>query len=334
MSSVSWNDISDKPSTFTPSAHTHGFDDINFNNTGSNTQYLAGDGKFYTIRYNEIDNTPDLSNYLTNADLSNYVTNTELSDAIDGITVSSIGAAPTNHTHSALDINEGVLNIARIPTGTTSSTVALGNHTHSGYAASSHTHGTNNVTALTGYTEGSSTTTLSSSMSLNTALASLQNQVQAKAAASHTHTASQVSGLATVATSGSYNDLTNKPTIPTIPSLSVTNSGSGNVVTEITVSGHTITVTKGTISSTDTKNTTGTSNSTQKLYLVGGRSQSSTGVVTYSNNAVYTQSGQLYASQMNATNGFFETSDARLKDFKEDIKALDTVDRIPTKYFT
>ena len=35
------------------------------------------------------------------------------------------------------------------------------------------------------------------------------------AAASHTHTASQVSGLATVATSGSYVDLTNKPTIPT-----------------------------------------------------------------------------------------------------------------------
>lgn len=70
--------------------------------------------------------------------------------------------------------------MARIPTGTTASTVALGNHTHSGYASSSHTHGTNNVTALTGYTEGSSTTTLSSSMSLNTALASLQNQIQTK----------------------------------------------------------------------------------------------------------------------------------------------------------
>jgi len=33
------------------------------------------------------------------------------------------------------------------------------------------------------------------------------------AAASHTHTAGQVSGLATVATSGSYADLTNKPTL-------------------------------------------------------------------------------------------------------------------------
>ena len=50
------------------------------------------------------------------------------------------------------------------------------------------------------------------------------------------------------------------------------------------------------ISSTDTKNTTGTSNSTSKLYLAGGTSQSNTGVQTYSNSAVYTQNGQLYAT--------------------------------------
>lgn len=88
------------------------------------------------------------------------------------------------------------------------------------------------------------------------------------------------------------------------------------------------------VSSTDTKNTTGTSNSTSKLYLAGGTSQSSTGVITYSNSSVYTQNGQLYATQMNATNGFYETSDARLKNFKEDIKALEVVSEIPTKYFT
>lgn len=39
------------------------------------------------------------------------------------------------------------------------------------------------------------------------------------AASSHTHTASQVSGLSRVATSGSYNDLTNKPTIPSAYTL-------------------------------------------------------------------------------------------------------------------
>lgn len=39
------------------------------------------------------------------------------------------------------------------------------------------------------------------------------------AASSHTHTASQVSGLSRVATSGSYNDLTNKPAIPSAYTL-------------------------------------------------------------------------------------------------------------------
>lgn len=54
----------------------------------------------------------------------------------------------------------------------------------------------------------------------------LQDQLNGKAAASHTHTAAQVSGLADVATSGSYNDLLNKPSIPTVP------SGTSNAVAD------------------------------------------------------------------------------------------------------
>jgi hypothetical protein len=46
------------------------------------------------------------------------------------------------------------------------------------------------------------------------------------AAASHTHTAGQVSGLSTVATTGNYADLSNKPTIPaavtSLPAASIT----------------------------------------------------------------------------------------------------------------
>jgi hypothetical protein len=39
---------------------------------------------------------------------------------------------PASHEHSAADITSGTLNIARIPTGTSSSTVSLGNHSHTG----------------------------------------------------------------------------------------------------------------------------------------------------------------------------------------------------------
>jgi len=48
----------------------------------------------------------------------------------DGVISVSTNYAAATHTHAASDINSGTLSIDRIPTGTTSTTVALGNHTH------------------------------------------------------------------------------------------------------------------------------------------------------------------------------------------------------------
>ena len=62
---------------------------------------------------------------ITGPDLSGYAT----TSALDG-------KSNTGHTHAAGDITSGQFNIARIPTGTTSSTVAVGNHSHSGYLTS------------------------------------------------------------------------------------------------------------------------------------------------------------------------------------------------------
>lgn len=45
-------------------------------------------------------------------------------------TLSAAGIAASAHTHAAADITSGTLALARIPTGTTASTVALGNHNH------------------------------------------------------------------------------------------------------------------------------------------------------------------------------------------------------------
>lgn len=76
--------------------------------------------------------------------------------------------------------------------------------------------------------------------------------LSSKANSSHTHTKSEITDfptLATVATSGSYNDLSNKPTIPTYnagTNLSLSdktfNVSSTPSFTNITISGYTITV--------------------------------------------------------------------------------------------
>ena len=56
----------------------------------------------------------------------------------------------------------------------------------------------------------------------------ISNALNSKANSSHTHSASDItSGLATVATSGSYNDLSNKPSIPVIDSALSSTSTNG-----------------------------------------------------------------------------------------------------------
>jgi hypothetical protein len=62
-----------------------------------------------------------------------------LDDADAAAQRTTLGAAATSHTHAASAIDSGTLDIARIPTGTSGSQVALGNHTH---AASAITSGT------------------------------------------------------------------------------------------------------------------------------------------------------------------------------------------------
>ena len=47
------------------------------------------------------------------------------------VTAVQTGAAPTVHNHDAGAINSGTMAIARLPVGSTSSTVARGDHTHS-----------------------------------------------------------------------------------------------------------------------------------------------------------------------------------------------------------
>lgn len=58
----------------------------------------------------------------------------------------------------------------------------------------------------------------------------IKTLLNGKSNTGHTHSASEVSGLKVVATSGSYNDLINKPTIPTVPSSLPANGGNADTV--------------------------------------------------------------------------------------------------------
>ena len=62
----------------------------------------------------------------------------------------------------------------------------------------------------------------------------VKGALDGKSDTGHTHTASEVSGLSAVATSGSYNDLSNTPTIPTVNNATLTIQKNGSTVKTFT----------------------------------------------------------------------------------------------------
>lgn len=159
--------------------------------------------------------------------------------------------------------------------------------------------------------------------------------------------------FATVATSGNYNDLSNKPTLvkQVEPGTPSTDWQSAYVPLDVTYSDTSIShkiislpmaspassnsqgraglitgVDKKKLDDfTDTKNTAGATNSSDRLYLIGATSQGAN-PQTYSKNGVYIEDDGILMSLQGfeggaitstaaiyAANGFFDTSDARVK---------------------
>ena len=159
--------------------------------------------------------------------------------------------------------------------------------------------------------------------------------------------------FATVAISGNYNDLSNKPTLvkQVEPGTPSTDWQSAYVPLDVTYSDTSIShkiislpmaspasgnsqgraglitgVDKKKLDDfTDTKNTAGATNSTDRLYLIGATSQGAN-PQTYSKNGVYIKDDGILMSLQGfeggaitstaaiyAANGFFDTSDARVK---------------------
>ena len=286
ITGVSWNDVSGKPSSFTPSSHSHGS--------------ITNDGKLGTAANKPLitgaNGVISTGSFGTSANTFCQGNDSRLSDA----------RTPLSHTHASNDITSldaskltGTIDIARLPKGAlerlvtvadqtarfalTTNDVQLGDTVKqldtgvmyivsdesklssadgyteytagsatsvpwsgvtgkpSSYTPASHTHGNiaNGGTLGTAsralITDGNKKITTSSVTSTELGYVSgvtsaIQTQLDGKAASSHTHAASEVSGLSTVATSGSYNDLSNKPTIDSALSSTSTNAVQNKVI--------------------------------------------------------------------------------------------------------
>lgn len=156
-------------------------------------------------------------------------------------------------------------NAATATTAATASSVPWSGVTGkpSSYTPAAHTQAASTITGLATVATSGSYTDLSNKPTIpviDSALSAtstngLQNKViktalDRKANSSHTHTKSQITdfpALATVATSGSYNDLTNKPAIPpaySLPDATATVKGGVKIGSNITVSKGTVSLTK------------------------------------------------------------------------------------------
>ena len=209
--SGSYNDLSDTPTSMTPKAHTHAQSDITGLATAlsgkSDTSHTHGAATTTAAGFMSKDDKSKLDGIAAGANkttvdtalsststnpVQNKVVNTALS-----------GKANTSHTHTQSQV--------------TGLETAL-----AGKAASSHSHAQSDITGLSTALSGKSDTSHSHAVATTSAAGFMSKDDKTKLNGiatgannyTHpsTHAASMITGLSGVATSGSYTDLTDKPT--------------------------------------------------------------------------------------------------------------------------
>lgn len=192
LTSVSWDQVGSKPSWIGSSKPSYTWDEI-----GSRPSFatVATSGS-----YNDLTNKPTIP--------AAYSLPTASSNTKGGILV----GYSENGKNYPVELDNNGRAFVNVPWTDNNTTYGVATTSTNGLMSSS------DKSKLDGIASGANKTTVDSTLS-SSSTNPVQNKVinsalAGKANSSHTHTASQVSGLATVATSGSYNDLSNKPSIP------------------------------------------------------------------------------------------------------------------------
>lgn len=149
-----------------------------------------------------------------------------------------------------------------------------------------HNQASDTINAMTGYSKPTSTSAITTSDTLNSAIGKLEKALDGKGTSSF---------------SGNYNDLTNKPTIPTVNNATLTiqkngtnvstftANASSNVTANITVPTKVSELTNDSgykTTDNDTKNTAGATDTSSKIFLIGATSQDAN-PQTYSHDTAY-----------------------------------------------
>jgi hypothetical protein len=147
----SWNDLTDKPEAFPPEPHTHPLSDLT--TSGATTGQVATFNGSEWVPEDPTGGSGGVTSYLDLTDVPSTFPPAPHTHAISEVTnlqTTLDGKATTTHTHAAADITSGTLAIARIPTGTTSSTVCIGNDSRLSdpRTPAAHTHAIADVTGL------------------------------------------------------------------------------------------------------------------------------------------------------------------------------------------
>lgn len=175
-----------------------------------------------------------------NASSNKAATVSTVTNAINALDGGTIGTGGTGKTITSLSQTNGNVSATFADISITKSQVSDFPTT---MTPTAHNQASNTINAMTGYSKGSSSAAVAATDTLNAAISKLENQIDTKTSNTGTITGINMNG-SSKGTSGVV-DLGTVITSETTLSKGTT-TGSGNAVTDISVSNHQITLTKGT----------------------------------------------------------------------------------------